>query len=420
MKKNMLTASALLLATVTVLLLHSCLKDTGKRTYTFYTPVIHTTAELRASIKNDIAQPIVNPGKIYVKDNTIFLTEKEKGIHIIDNTNPSNPINKAFITIPGNEDMAVNGNMLYADCYTDLLAIDISNINNITLKNYVAYLYPERRYTNGYYLDSGKIVTEWIKHDTTVDASFTVNQGYWNYGGIQFTSASPAANTSAAGSTTGTGGSMAKITIIQDRLYSVSQDNLVALNISNPTAPTFLSKNNLHLDIGSAETIYPFRDKLFIGSSSGMYIFSIANPDNPTLLKAFTHASACDPVITDGINAYITLHSGTMCGGIKNELEVVNVSNVLNPFLVKVYAMTKPYGLAKDGNTLIVCDDALKIYDASNVSDLKLKSSISINTPYDVICINGFAIVTAADGLYQFDYTDPSNVKQLSRLSINQ
>ncbi|MFX8653166.1 hypothetical protein ABTM19_20785, partial [Acinetobacter baumannii] len=83
-------------------------------------------------------------GKICIKDNYIFLAEKEKGIHIIDNSDPSNPINKAFISIPGNEDLAINNQILYADCYTDLLAIDISNITNIYVKSYTANIYPSR------------------------------------------------------------------------------------------------------------------------------------------------------------------------------------------------------------------------------------------------------------------------------------
>ncbi len=153
---------------------------------------------------------------------------------------------------------------------------------------------------------------------------------------------------------------------------------------------------------------------------SGMYIFSTTDPDNPALLSTFTHATVCDPVITDGTNAYITLQSGTYCNGVENELDVVNVQDVTHPTLLKKYNLSHPYGLSKDGNTLIVCDDGLKIYDATDPNNLQLKQTIAVSNPYDVICINGIALVSAADGLYQFDYSNPSNVKQLSRLSLNQ
>jgi hypothetical protein len=414
MKKKLQFLLAMSFIAMSLIALKSCIKDSGRLTYTIYTPVVHTSIEVRASVKSDIAQPIISAGKICIKDNYIFVTEKGKGIHIIDNSNPASPVNKAFITIPGNEDIGINGSILFADCYTDLLAIDISNINNVFVKSYAANIYPERRYINGYYVDSGKVVTDWIKRDTTVDANF--NPPLVWYGGILMQAN---ASYSSAQSATGVNGSMSKIAIVQNRLYTVSTDNLIALNITDAASPSFLNKNNLHLGIGAAETIYPFSDKLFIGSSSGMYIFSIADPDNPSLIKTFTHATACDPVITDGINAFITLRGGNMCNGVKNELDVVNVNNVSAPYLVKVYNMTKPYGLGKDGNILIVCDDVLKFYNATDASNLQLLQSFSITSPYDVICNNGIAVVTAADGLYQFNYSNANNIKLISKTNIN-
>ncbi|MBK7343705.1 MAG: hypothetical protein IPJ06_11830 [Saprospiraceae bacterium] len=51
----------------------------------------------------------------------------DKGIHLINNVNPSNPINTGFLAIPGNRDMAMYQGVLYADNYMDLLAFDLSN-----------------------------------------------------------------------------------------------------------------------------------------------------------------------------------------------------------------------------------------------------------------------------------------------------
>ena len=275
-----------MLAVILLFSLKSCIKDSGKMSYSFYTPIVHTSASVRAAIKNDIAQPIQSPGKIYVIGNTIFLAEKEKGIHIIDYSNPANPVNKAFIFIPGNEDMAINNNILYADCYTDLMAIDISDINHIALKTYAANVYPDRRYINGYSIDSGFVVTDWIKRDTVINAGTSPNP--LNYYGIGYTMMSSlynaAANTSSSGSSatgTGTAGSMSKLTILNNHLYTIDSYNLLAFNISNPASPDLLNSTNLHLGIGETETIYPFQDKLFIGSTTGMFILSVANPDHP-------------------------------------------------------------------------------------------------------------------------------------------
>lgn len=86
-------------------------------------------------------QPIQNLGKIYYKDPYIFVNERYKGIHILDNTNPSNPIPLRFIQIIGSEDIAIKGDILYADNITDLVAIDISDFQNIEVKSRTKDLY---------------------------------------------------------------------------------------------------------------------------------------------------------------------------------------------------------------------------------------------------------------------------------------
>src|SRR5689334_6664328 len=112
-----------------MLMLQGCLKDSVTKTYhyTYYLPVYKTTQEVRNNIKSGPAQPVEHPGKIYIQGQYIFLNDIDKGIHVIDNSNPSQPQQVAFINIPGNMDLAVKGNILYADLYTDLVAIDISN-----------------------------------------------------------------------------------------------------------------------------------------------------------------------------------------------------------------------------------------------------------------------------------------------------
>src|SRR5688572_11465014 len=95
------TRAVLPLIVAASLLLSSCLKDKCRRTYTIYQPVYKTTAEVRANMKSNPARDIRQPGKLYIYGNYIFLNEANKGIHIIDNTQPSNLKKIAFIDIPG-------------------------------------------------------------------------------------------------------------------------------------------------------------------------------------------------------------------------------------------------------------------------------------------------------------------------------
>ena len=74
-------------------------------------------------------QPIVRLGKIYYKDQTIYVNESYLGVHVIDNSDPLNPLKIKFLRIPGCRDIAIKGNILYADNAGDLVAVDISNLD---------------------------------------------------------------------------------------------------------------------------------------------------------------------------------------------------------------------------------------------------------------------------------------------------
>ena len=69
--------------------------------------------------------------------------ESSWGVHVIDNTDPYSPQRIRFLQIPGCRDVAIRGNLLYADNVTDLVVIDISDLNDIALLNRVEGLYPE-------------------------------------------------------------------------------------------------------------------------------------------------------------------------------------------------------------------------------------------------------------------------------------
>ncbi|MGV3656983.1 MAG: LVIVD repeat-containing protein [Chitinophagaceae bacterium] len=409
---------------ITAFLLQGCIKDSIQRTYTYtlYRPVYKTTAEVRSNIKSNGEMPVSQPGKLFIKDQYIFLNEVDKGVHVIDNSNPAAPRNVAFIDIPGNVDIAVKGNTLYADLYTDLVAVDITNPLQAKLTNVVEGVFPHRFYSGYYLQDSTKLIVDWIVKDTTVTEDFTRNGNVFLEDRsfmIAFSNASSSTVRISASPSVAMGGSMARFTIVDERLYTVGHQELKVFNISNPLSPAFVTESEVGMNI---ETIFPFKDRLFIGSSMGMYIYSIANPNAPAKLGQFSHVRSCDPVIADDTHAYVTLRSGTACMGFTNQLEVLDITKLMQPALVKTYAMTNPHGLSKDGNLLFICDgrDGLKMYDAAKPDDLKLLQTIGTMETYDVIAYGGLAIVVAKDGLYQYDYSNVGNVKMLSKITIHQ
>lgn len=105
-------------------------KVIDRRIYKANVPIYMSNDEFKSAFKNVEPRDLVNPGKIYFKDNYIFINEMYEGIHIYDNSDPSNPQNISFIELPSNLDIAIADSFLYADSYTDLVVIDISDISN--------------------------------------------------------------------------------------------------------------------------------------------------------------------------------------------------------------------------------------------------------------------------------------------------
>ena len=122
----------------------SCSDKTVERiTYEANVPVYMSFNEFRTSFTKSDPIEISQPGKIYFKDNYLFVNETGKGIHVIDNSDPANPSKTAFYEILGNVDMAISGNILFADSYIDLVAIDISDIENPIEIDRIENIFPD-------------------------------------------------------------------------------------------------------------------------------------------------------------------------------------------------------------------------------------------------------------------------------------
>jgi hypothetical protein len=230
---------------------------------------------------------------------------------------------------------------------------------------------------------------------------------------LAFTACEITSGSDSAGgeSNTGKGGSMARFTICGNYLYTVDFATLKVFDISDPAKPLFLPEKTKYLDFG-VETIFSLDTLLFIGSQMGMYIYNITRPDYPQQLGYVSHIRSCDPVVSDGKYAYVTLNSGDIwCGRSMNMLQIYDLSDLSNPQLVYTESdMQDPKGLGVDGKKLFVCENGLKVYDLSNpakpvwIDDLSHIPQASGIRTYDLIPLNGLLLVIGADGLYQFDY----------------
>jgi hypothetical protein len=157
--------------------------------YVYYEPVYTTVAEVRAGVTLLSPQSIEAVGKIYFKDGMLFVNEPGKGIHIINNTDPSNPKALKFLQVPGNYDLAIKGNTLCADSYVDLVAFDISEVYNIREVNRLPGIFKNYR-VMGYSIDPACCVITGFeeKKQVYINESDCSSSGVQPWGGIFFES----------------------------------------------------------------------------------------------------------------------------------------------------------------------------------------------------------------------------------------
>ncbi len=423
MKRYITNISSLLLL---ALVFSSC-EDRKFQTFTANVPIFMTYDDLRDAIHVTEPVPMEEPGKIYFKDDYIFINEYMKGIHIIDISEPAIPTAISFINIPGNVDMAIKNNILYVDSYIDIVLIDISDplapveINRLdSILNYTLPPY-DIEYPLAQIDNNKGVVTDWVIEDYTQEIYNNPQPWgvFYEYGLVDAMSSTRSVS-SGGGDSYGVGGSMARFATFDQYLYLLEQACLLkVIDISDINAPDLIYDNYVGWGL---ETMFIYEDYMYLGATNGLHILDLEFPDNPVKKSEYSHVTSCDPVVVRGNTAYVTLRSGNMCGGTADLLEVINVSDKSNPSLIASYTMNEPYGLGISGTTLFICqgDNGLVVYDVEDKLDInnnKLAEFPNINA-LDVIPLDDLLFTIGDEGFYIYDYSNLENITLLSKIEI--
>lgn len=378
-------------------------------THTVYEAIYTSESEVLSSFAVQEPRKITSPAKIYTYGNLLLVGEKNEGFHIINNSNPAAPVHLKFVKLAGNFDFVVKDDIVMADNGADLVSINISDLGNIKLVGRLSNQFKERVVSGkgiivGY---NEKVVTERIECQQR-------NRGMLsNMDNVQ-----TAGSFGGSNHATGRGGSSARFATVDNYLYVVTSESLIPYNVVSAATP--VAYPSINLQMGSIETIFPYKDNLFIGASSGVFIYNYKNnPSSPKYVSMIQHMEACDPVVCQGNFAFSTLRSGRRCGQelASSGLQITDISKISTPSNVEWINLVEPYGLGIDGTLLFICQgtNGLFVYDWDEA-----KKTITLRThydniyAYDVIPNNKTLIVTASNGVFQFDYTDPANLKFLS------
>jgi hypothetical protein len=166
--------SRLLYAIPLILMLTTCRNHNYYEPYYSYYPILMDRTVMEGTLGYYAAQPIKEPGKIYVKGSYIFISEKYQGVHIIDNHIPTAPVKIGFFRVPGCVDMAIKDNVLYVDNAVDLVAItyDSNDWSKTIVSSRVRDILPELSPPEYNYIDwefskgnrkANTVIVGWIK-----------------------------------------------------------------------------------------------------------------------------------------------------------------------------------------------------------------------------------------------------------------
>lgn len=414
-----------LLSVILVCSLSGC-KDSYVETVTYKVnePVLMPLNAFRNSVViDDQPREIAQIGKICFYNGYLYISDPEKGIHIVDNQIPSNPKVVGYIELIGNADLAIRNNMLYADSYIDLVWFDITNPAKPVLKDRLeevfVYSFPVIDNFYGYeynmvFSEDGKrkgVVVGWNLVEKTREV-----EGFYGGGCYDYVSNS-SSGVWAGGATTGLNGSMSRFGLYKDNLYTVIDNVMTVFDLSGDKPVKALENFYIGRDV---ETIFNYKDYMFLGTPTGMLIYSVENPLSPEWMSSLQHIYGCDPVVVENDLAYVTIRSGNLCGQDNNELFIVDVSDVKSPRQIVSYTMNNPKGLGIDNGTLFLCDEGLKIYKVEDPQTLMSNriAHYSGMDGFDVIANNNVLMMIADDGLYQYDYSKLNEIKQISKLSL--
>ena len=341
---------------------------------------------------------ITKSGKLYFKDNFIFVNDVNEGVHIINNQNPKSPKKTAFLNIPGNTDVSIKGDYLFANSHSDLVVYDIKNIENIIYTGTVKNVFRQQMVP--------------LEVEEFPDPVFNIDEQVHE---------SEERSTSESDNT-GKSGSMARFKIIDNYLYVIGATDLTLFDIG------FISKDKLPVKIKTIqigrdiETVFKLNSNLFIGSRSGMFIYDVSDPLFPKFTSSFVHFKACDPVVADENYAYVTLRAGSQCGTtLESQLQIIDIKNIKKPKLLVTYPLENPYGLGVHKDFLFICDgtNGLQVFDKSDPTNLKQLAHFKGIESYDVIPLSKSLLMIGDNSLVQYEFADQKNLNLLSRFKLD-
>lgn len=391
-----------------VVSLNSCRSTCDQTVYYFSKiPVYSSLESIRSEFNVTGPQQLDTIVRIVELDHAYFLEEKGKGVHVVDKS--TNPIKRvAFIEMIGCLSIEAIGNTLYVGQATDLVSIDVSDLNNISKKHTVKGLF------NGDFVKQDSFITgyreEYIEREI-IDGDCADSYIYPE-------------NTS--------------------ELVSVSNEPQLDLHISNSHVNVCDNKTIFSFAIGSGSTPSFRNSQQFAGQSfvTNHHISSTADFLVVGSPRSSMMIMRNDGTLTRVVSSFVSSpftcgrfflfddailypdfseNPNRNCNSI-NALHIHPINGATRPFSPFQFSFAEPQYLSIADSTMLLCNGSggFVLFDISTPSTFNVSADLLDEVTTFHCAVSALskerALIWGRDGLFYVNVSDPRNVGVIGKI----
>lgn len=351
-----------LLCCALALALSSCEKDSCTDTWTqmLSIPVTVNRAAVQDSITAMPARELCTGGNLYAYGDYLFVNVNREGYHLLDNADPANPRNVAFLRVPGATHMAFVDGRMVSDSYADMLVLDFGGPDALALVSSTPNLLLQ---TDGFDVADDRVAVGFeiqeVEFTESCEGQVTGRWGFTREAAFL----ADASGGVGRNIQVNTGGSLARLAFCDRMLYVLATDRLTTFELEGDE---LVNVRETQLQQGQ-ESMVRDGDFLYVASSWALTIIDIEDCGLPLELgRAPRWINNNDPDAVAGDLAVATLRQGNVADSTLNgSMIVYDVSDRTAPRELERIPMHHPVGVQIVGDRLYICDgwDGLLVYD---------------------------------------------------------
>ena len=192
-----------------------------------------------------------------------------------------------------------------------------------------------------------------------------------------------------------------RFTIVDDHLYVLRETDLSIFDISGDSSMKQISNNNI-----SGGSILQKENLLLISKERSLRIFSLNDSTSFEFAGEFGSINYCNEIELKDSIIFVVGRVSNLCPSPDNKLDLFSIKEPENLILIKSIALGSPRGLVIWDNLLFVCQgkEGLTVFDISNsLEPIILKSFANIEAN-DIVVENDRLLVESEAGFTQYNY----------------